>query len=339
MAIAVEDVARAALSSVGSNAGILQAVRWVSERYNQLANRGRLRALRKVAAVNIPAAITDGTASFTAGSDIVTGDSTAQAAWLAATSTANQDNLPATAVNTSIVGRYIRARRIWYKITRLEPDGSGGVQLRLETPFTELSAPNTAYKIVQRHTRMPQDMRFLGRFVQERLFRPMTQLSISELDLLHPERLFVTGTGPEVVAEIGDDIDGVRLVEFYPYPLRNETLKFTYYARPQELTVGMTLPDDISPEALKMGVLIDVYRYEMAQALRDNRVDVAATWRNEMRAQETTWERRIEELLRTDRSADDISLILHTQGPPAYGDLTFIRTARQDAISRIANWP
>jgi hypothetical protein len=99
------------------------------------------------------------------------------------------------------------------------------------------------------------------------------------------------------------------------------------------------LPHDVDIEAIKMGVLVDVYRFEMSKALRDGKVDVASVWRAEVRAQERTWEERIQELLRVDRATDDITVILHTMGPPVIGDFTFIRTARQDAISRLGNFP
>lgn len=332
----VDDVARAALSSVGSNAGVLQTITWVTDRYRQLSNRGKLRALRKIEEITIPAAITDGTVTTVRGSDIVTGDATAQAAWVAATSTVNSDNAPG--VNPSIVGRYIRYRRVWYKITNLETV-AGQVRLRLHVPVSEDDSTGVTYKMVQRHTRMPKDMRFLGQFVQQRLWRPITQVSIRELDFMHPERLFVAGTGPEICAEIGEDDDGVRLMEFYPYPTNNENLLFTYYQRSPVFQPGDKLSDDIDLEAIKMGVLIDVYRFEMGKAAKENKVDMAGFWRNEMRAQETTWEKRMEEMMHVDRSTDDVSVILHTMGPPVSGDFTFIRTARQDSISRLGNFP
>src|SRR5579885_1928570 len=178
--LTVDDVARSALNAVGSNAGLLQAIRWVSDRYRQLGNRGKLRALRRIDQLVIPAAITDGTATFTRGSNLVTGDDTASSAWITGTSTANADDAPplnTPAPQHSVVGRWIRYKRVWYKI-------------------------------VQRHTRLPKNTRFVGGFVQQRLWRPLTQLSIAELDLTYPERLFVAGTGPEVWAVIGDDDEG-----------------------------------------------------------------------------------------------------------------------------------
>lgn len=335
----VDDVARATLAAVGSNAGLLQAIKWSSDRYRQLANRGKLRALRKIDQLVIPAAITDGTATFTRGSDIVTGDATAQAVWRTGISIVNSDD--GAGLNNeshSVVGRYIRYRRVWYKVTKLEDTGAA-VQLRLNVPVAEDSSTAVTYKLVQRFTRLPKDARFLGAFVQQRLWRPLAQLTIAELDQTAPERLFVAGTGPESWTMIGDDEDGVRLLEFYPYPLRNEAILFTYYAKSPELKPGMNLPDDLDIEALKVGVLIDVYRFEWSQALRANQVETAAQWRAECQRHEKLWEERMMELFRVDRMDDEVKVILHTAGPPVFGDFTFIRTARQDAISRLGNFP
>lgn len=329
--VTVDDIAREALNSVGSNAGLIQAIKWVSQRYRQLAQRGKMRHLRRIGEVIIPAAVTDGTITATRGSEVVTGNTTAQAAWLAV---GNPD-----VTGSGMVGRYFRYRRDWYEIEDLIPDGSGGVSLKLRSQIAEDASTAVNYKIVQKHTRMPADMQSMGLFVQMRLWRPLTEMSIMELDLTQPERLFVAGTGPEMYAEIGDDAQGIRTVEFYPYPLENELIRFTYYTRSPDLNPGDRIPNAIATEVLKSGALVDIFRWEMAQALRDNRVETAAVWRNELRAQETTWMKRMEEAMVAERANDDISMILHTMGPPAYGDFTFIRTARQDAISRLGNFP
>lgn len=333
----VDDVARAALAAVGSNAGLLQAVKWTSDRYRQLANRGKLRALRRIEQLVIPAAITDGTATFVRGSDLVTGDTDAVTAWRTGQSLDNPDDeAPNLLVpEHTVIGRWIRYRRNWYKVVNLEPNG----QLRLSTPVAEDDSSDVEYKLVQRHTRLPKDTRFLGGFVQQRLWRPLAQLSIDELNLTAPERLYVSGTGPENWTVIGRDEEGYHTVEFYPYPLRNEAILFTYYRKSPDLTPGVELPDDLDMESLKIGVLIDVYRFEMSQALRMNQVEVAAVWRNECARHEGLWEDRMKELMRVDRGDDEVKTILHTQGPPVFGDFTFIRTARQDAISRLGNFP
>lgn len=338
MATLIDDVARDALAAVGSNAGVLQAIRWASARYRQLANRGKLKALRKIDQIVIPAAITDGVVTVTRGSNVIVGDATAQAAWKLGYSTVNPDDLPPPAESGThtVVGRYFRYRRVWYKVSGLDPS----FNLVLNVPVAEDSSASVNYKLVQRHTRMPVDARFIGGFVQQRLWRPLAQMNLEELNLTNPERIFVAGTGPESWTIIGDDEDGARLVEFYPYPLRNEAILFSYYQRSPELLPGTVLPVELDVESLKQGVLIDIFRYEMSMAIRANMVEQAAIWRNEARAQEKTWEDRMQELYRVDRADDDdVKVILHTQGPPVFGDFTFIRTARQDAISRLGNFP
>lgn len=328
MATTVDDVARETLNSVASNAGILQTIRWISQRYRQLAQRGKMRHLRRVAEVVIPASLSTGTITAVRESQVITGDTDAQTAWAAA---AGADGL-------GLVGRYFRFRRNWYEIAGVELSGSAP-QLRLTSPVAEEDSDDVTYKIVQKHTKMPADLQQLGAFVHMRLWRPLTKMSIMELDLTQPERIFVAGTGPEMWAEVGNDAQGIRTIEFYPYPVENELIRFFYYAKSPDLEPGDFVPNEIAVEVLKSGALIDVMRFEMAQALRQNNVEAAALWRNELRAQETTWGKRMEEAMQAERATDDISVILHTNGPPVYGDMTFIRTARQDAISRLGNFP
>jgi hypothetical protein len=322
MAITVDEVAYSALSGIASNAGLLNACRWVSDRYRQLSNRGRLRSLRRVDSLVLPAAISTGTVTATRASDIVTGNAAAYAVW-----------------DPTLVGRYFRYARNWYEITGVEEDGSGNFQLRLRTEIAEATGTAVTYNIVQRHTKMPDDLRFMGSVVHQRLYREVTQLSLNSMNFLYPERIYVGGAGPEVFCEVGDAPDGRRLMEFYPYTSATEQLLYTYYAKSPDLRPGDPLPDNLDPEALKQGVLIDLYRWEMAKAMRDNKVDAAGLWGNMMSRQGAVWERRIEELLRADRSVDDVDYILHALGPPVAGESAWIRTAGADALSRLTNWP
>lgn len=314
----VDDLARSALSCVASNAGIGQVIKWASERYRQLSNQGRMRHLRKVGEVVIPAVVTDGLITATRGSNVVVGDTDAQTAW---------------AAEPDLHGRHFRFRRNWYRINMVS-----GTNLILDSEVSEEDSTDTAYKIVQRDVPMPSDMRFIGRATMQRLWRPMTLVSLSELDLMHPERLFVAGTGPELYCESGTTDQGVRTFEFYPYPLRTELIRFIYWVRSPDLRPGDSLPSVIDLEVLRTGVLIDLFRYEMAEALRANKVEVAGVWRNEARAQETTWSKRIQEALRADKGAEDDSEIIHSRGP-RYQDDIFIRTGTQDSLSRLGNFP
>jgi len=156
-----------------------------------------------------------------------------------------------------------------------------------------------------------------------------------------PENPSVGNTGPELCCEIGLADDDAPLMEFYPYPTDHDTVLYSYYKRTPDWKPGMRIPAEIDLEALKQGVLIDVYRFEMAQALRENRVDAAAVWGNHLRSQETVWENRVQEILRAERTTyeDDLEMLLHTRGPHVQNELTFIRSARQDALSRLSNFP
>jgi hypothetical protein len=322
--ITVDEVARAALSVVGSNAGLFLAIGWADERYRQLTSRVKMRHMRRLGEVVIPVPIDDGLATATRGSDAVTGDATATTAWAA---------FPEMKDGTW----YFRGQRTWYRITDVTPAGA----LKLESEYAETGITAGGYKIIKRYHKLAPDVRFLGKFVHMRLHRPLRDVSMLNLDLDHPARWTTAGSGPEMVAEAFNDTEGHRMVEFYPYATQIEMVHYVYWPTPLKLRPGSILPAEVDVEALKSGVLIDVYRFEMAKAAREAKVESAALWRNEMRAQETTWERRIEEIAKADRGIDDVALILHPCGLPTWptDDDPLIKTARADAVSRLTGWP
>lgn len=315
----VDEVARSAITAVGSDAGLLLAIGWASERYRQLASRTKFRHLRQVGELVVPAAISDGLVTVNEGERTVTGDATAVAAW-----------------SDDLVGRFFRGRRSWYRIEAV----SGGV-LTLRSVFAEDSLAAGAYDIVPQRLRLDTRARYLGAFVHMRLHRKLVEMGLEAMDLQYPARIVIAGSGPEIVVEIGADNDGTKLVELYPYSTQQEMIRYTFWPASAKLVPGSSLPNELDPQVLRDGTLIDVMRFEMAKALRANQPDVAATWRNEARTQETTWERRIEEAIKADHGQDDITLILHTRGRPvSYDDSDpWIRTAREDALSRLTRWP
>ena len=317
----VDEVARSALSATGSEAGLLLAIRWASERYRQLASRTKFRHLRQIGELLIPADITAGTITITEGEDTVTGDATALAAW-----------------TDDLVGRYFRGRRNWYRIEAVNQTAG---TLKLGSAFTEDDLADAAYHLVPQRIRLDGRARFTGAFVHMRLHRELVELGLEAMDYEYPSRVVIAGTGPEVVAEVGVDTDGTKLVEFYPYSTQQEMIRYTYWPVAAELRPGSVLPNELDPQVLRDGALIDVMRFEMAKAIRANQVEQAALWRNEARAQETTWEKRIDEAIKSDHAQDDVTLILHTRGRPiAFSDQDpWIRTGREDALSRLGNWP
>lgn len=323
MAIKVDDVARAALAATSSNAGLLLAISWCSERYRQLSNRTNFRHLRQVQDYTIPAAITDGTVTATRGESVIVGDATARTAW--------------TAQDIKTGHWYIRVRRNWYKVVNQTTDGD----IVTQAVFAEDDVADVDYTLVKRFHSLitTAPIRKLGKFVHPRLHRPLAEVSHKQLDLEDPSRWIVAGYGPEAVCEVGNDPEGRRVVEFHPFSTREELVSFVYWPVSPDLRPGTLLPADLDLETLKVGVLIDVYRFEMMRAMRDGKMDAANTMANMHRSQETKWEDAIQEAISADRSVEDLTFILHTRGPELIQDNPLIRTAAQDSLSRLSNWP
>lgn len=319
----VDEVARAAISGITTNAGLFHAIRWCNERYRQLTSRVKMRHLRRIGEVVIPVPVTAGTVTITRGSDIVVGDAAARTAWAAV------DGL-------GDLTWYIRVRRVWYVVVGTTDTGD----LKLESIVSEDSTADTTYKLVKRYHALTKDVRHVGAFVHMRLQKNLRDESVLQMDMEHPARWIVAGSGPEVVCFGGNATDGRRLVEFYPFSTKEEIIHYVYWPVPVSLVSGTVLPAEIDLEALKSGVMVDLYRWEMSRAIREGKIDQAAVWRNEMRMQEGTWEKRIEEMAQADRGKDDVTFILHTRGLPLAGDvIPPIRSAREDAWSRLDNWP
>lgn len=291
-----EEVARSALAAVGSSANVVLASQWVSERIAEAAITSRFHFLRDLSSVVIPATINAGLASFTRDSDLVTGDATAQSAW-----------------SQNVVGRFVQAfgRTAWYEIVGFDPAAQA---LHLRTPFSEDSSATTSYRIVQRYAALDPAARTLGTFVFDRFRWPLEgPVPIDRLQQMIPERQFAS-IGPTIIAELGENAEGTKLVEFYPYSLKTEIIHYTFWRKPKSYGFTETLPGVVDTTILKQGVLVDIMRYEAAMAARDGKVELAAYWRNEYRAQETVWKDRQGLLALADRGADETMLIRAASG-------------------------
>lgn len=146
-----------------------------------------------------------------------------------------------------------------------------------------------------------------------RLRRPLQTVSRTGLDLVIPSR-FAINSVPKWVAEMEPTAEGIRQVEIYPFSRQTETIHYIYWEEPKDLGFKDPFPGFVDVEALREGVLIDVYRNKMAKAMDDGRSDAAALWRNEYRAQETSWRNthRVR-VLSQDDGADDLEFILERE--------------------------
>ena len=314
-----EDVARAALSALNTDAGLLRAINWTSERYRELSARTRLRHLQRFAQIDLPAPVTAGSATVTPGSTLVVGDAVASPTW-----------------NTNLIGQFFRAQVAWYEITNVVPSATTAV-LNLRTPFAEsASGAGTGYRIVQRYVNLANGVRFLGAFVHARRRRKLDTVNRLDLDIRYPGRQNITG-GPRVVCDLGVDPDTQRRrVEFYPYNDQEEMITYQYWMIAQDLKADTPLPPEIDLALLKIGVLCDLYRYKMAQLIALGQVEPAALMRNELRAQMTSWEGAIQDLIRADRGTEDVAMILRLHGPNRGLDNPLIKDAHDEVLN---NWP
>jgi len=309
-----EDVARDLLASMNTDAGFLNAIKWIDYRYKQMCSRVRFRHLRKIGEVQIPARVSTGIVETTRNETGVVGTSTT---W-------------ATAPTTTCVATnwYFRDQSAWYQVASWTDD----TNFTLTTNYSEDGGASRTYNLVQRYHSLAADARWLGDFVHTRLRSNIDVVNMGQMDRDAPGRMYV-GAFPTQVAQMGTDSSHSLQVEFYPYSDESEIVHYVYWTLPSTLTITTTIPTQIDPQVLKEGALIDLYRYLKAKAIAAGQIDAAALLRNDEQTQMTRWERIIQEARRADRGIDDTSFILKHYGGERglTGDIT---DARDEIYSR-----
>jgi hypothetical protein len=309
MAVLVSEVVDAVLAAADSDAGPQLIAGWCSERYRELTNRAKFHHLLRIAELITPAVLTDGTVTVTASSALVVGDATARAKW-----TANHDD---------VIGRYFRVdgQRNWFRVAGVQPSGD----LRLESPYVipfataPASVAGAAYKLVARFQTLADDVRHLGIISHQRLLTPLEEISHQEMDEAMAGRVLVADI-PRYWSAQGVDADGKKRIEIYPYAKTDQLIRYSYTAFSPALTLDSRLPLEIDLHIMKAGVLVDLFRWEMVQAMRKNQPEIAATWRNEMNTLATRWDEKIREAVKADKASDTASFQMNTSGFPASDD-------------------
>lgn len=297
----VETVARSALAAIAIDANLALAGQWVNERLAEAASLVRFRYLRRFGSVQIPAALGAGNTSgvpqglvtATRDSDVIVGDADAHALW-----------------DQTLIGRYVKVtpRVAWYKIVGVDNSGN----LHIEVPFSEDSVSGVTYNLVARQVPIV-GARHIGPAVYQRFRWPLDRVTLESLNYLCPERQYFS-YGPTMYAEVGEDEQGEKLIEFYPYSAKSEVVNFVVWDRPASPPLEGQLPGAIDTALLKQGVMIDAMRYAASVAAQKNQLEQAVYWRNEYRAQETKWSRVIDALAMTDNGTDDQTFILQMGG-------------------------
>ena len=286
----VEEVARDVAGLVGSDNDLLLVGQWVSRRWQEVANSTTLKALQRIGELVVPAAYNTGTVSATRGSNVLTGVSTA---W-----------------DQNLVGRHLRIQVNWYEIVQV----ASATSIVLKSNYAEDTISGASYHIIQRRNKLAPDARKLGIFVHMRLRRPLQTVSQMGLNMMIASR-FEVNSVPSFISELNPDTDGTRQVEIYPYPMDTELIHYQYWAEPPALGFNDYIPGNIDTEALREGVLIDVYRFLANKMAMEGKIEPAAYYRNEARTQETSWKNvHKKRLLQQDEGADDLEFILMRNG-------------------------
>jgi hypothetical protein len=316
VAITTQDIARSALGAVGSDANFLLACGWVSERYANIVSRVRFKHLRRVGEFIAPGIYSTGTVSITSGTNTLTGSSSV---WTPA-----------------LEGRHFRGANAWYRIAGVP----SATDIRLESTFTETTLSAASYVIAARHIALDPKARWLGsQIIMGRTQWIYTATPFESMDTLYGGRMLKHSSKPIAWAEIGSVInDGQRAkqIEIYPALTSDEIFYYLYWELPTELKEPESiLPPEIDLWIVKEGVLVDLMRHKMAQALDAGKQEAAAHWRNEYRAQETRWESMVLRAIQADKGVDDSTFILQSMNTRFVGDIT---SARQEIAAR-GNWP
>ena len=311
-----ENAVRSALGAVSSDASFLLGCSWANERYQQIVSRVRFKHLRRVGEFVAPAAITGGTANVTNGSVNVT---------------------VSVATTNAIVGRHFRAANAWYKIATYV----NAFQFTLDSAYSETTNTASGYSIDARFITLASEVRWIApTIVMGRTRWPFNQTPLESMDMMYPGRIIANSTTLEAWSEVGSALNtgGVscKQIELYPAMTNAEIFYFVYWKLPVDIKEPTTtIPPEIDQYVLKEGILVDVMRNKMAVAVDAGKLEAAAHWRNEYRAQETKWENYIKDAIKADKGVDDSTFVLQAVSRKFAPDIV---TARDEIVAR-GNWP
>lgn len=313
----LESIAAQTVASVGGGLSYPLVAEWVRARYQQLATRVKLKHLRQIGQVNIPAAIT------------VTGVTATRGSTFISSVTAGVET---SLLGANTTGWFARVATVWYEVNSYTVSVAGTITIQLKQPYAENNVTAGSCVLVSRYIKLDPNAAWVGRsWVHARHRRPLSITTMDKLNSMASYRPPIGSGGPQWVAE-GPELDGVKTIEVYPYAATSEALFYVYWKDVPSLTLTEELSSRIKPYILKEGALIDCYRYKMTQAADKMQIEAAAFYRNEMRTQETKWERYLMEAIQADQGEDDGQFILTTLG--RNGAYSEIRNARDQVWSR-----
>ena len=300
----LESVATKTLAQLGMDANLALATSWARDRYTDLLSVCKLNQARRLGTLTVPANITAGTVSITQDTTLVTGDATAAAAWPA--------DIPIDE------GWFIRLGTPWYRVV-----SRTALTLTLATPYTESTVSSGTYVLKHREFTLPRMVKRLGIFSHQRYAHTMYPKPLHAIILADPARTIVDG-GPQTVVDLGNAIDGRKLIEVYPGSSTAETLDYVYWTTAEHVQAKDPLPQTLDASQLEEGVKINAYEWLGNRSLSASQVEAAQVYFNLRDRQRTIWEAYKRDLIRQDGAMDDITFVAQRARP---SDTRDIRTA------------
>ena len=292
MAGTILDTATQIIAATASDAGVQLAVNWLNQRYREFASRARVNQNRHYGSVSYRAPVSSSSTLS------------------ATTAAGSQTIIFSSALPQSVVGWQIRTNIQWYFIIAQSGDN---LSVTIDTPFNEQNpGSGEGFTIVERYLpAVDPNTRWISSVIHQRRRKRITYRTWEQFQSMYPGRTLVAAfpwawtEAPRFIETL--DISGIvgtqagqKMFEVYPPSNIAETYTYVYWTIPQTFLITDTLPPEMDEYVLREGVLVDVYRYKMAQAIDRNNIEAAGFWRNEMRAQMTTWEKVIQEAMVTD---------------------------------------
>ena len=264
----LKEIAQLAVGATGF-ADLILVYRMTAERYKELVTIAPIKPLTKTNIdLIIPANVTTGAATATLNSNKVLGDAAALAVW-----------------TNDLIGRYIRfdANQKWFEILAFE-----GTNLTISSPWVDDTVTAGGYRIVARYARLDKNIRRLSVVRNINLGIEVMRMSLEDLNRRAPWRT-TDGGGPLVYAEVGDDTEGERILEFYPFSKTASFLQYDAQLNPRELEPNDEIPDYVDSYSLIEGVKLSILARMSLDAYTRGDAQLGANLGNEAARQRTIW--------------------------------------------------
>lgn len=229
------------------------AVQWASDRVHELIGKRRVAIYKRNLELSLSSPLTLGTVSATRGLRAVTGDATAQAAWLGVDASFPE-------------GWFMRIRSAWYRVAGRVQAGNGTITINLESPYAEADVAGVNYTLCSHYHALPLNVYQIDEqsFVLSRIGRPLEFMDESMLTMRYPNRWGIYFGGmsiPHSICEVEPAASGARQLEIYPYPNQSEMISYAAFIDPPPFGYNSALPLGLDIHHLLPGLMADFYAW------------------------------------------------------------------------------